>query len=276
MGIIRPAPKVDTAVFTNLDIAKSTIELCKELQQRIALSKVDRVLGMLHTQDPYMLKMKDRVRLIAYQNEPVLICGPTGTGKELLASACVSMAYSDDLREECPFVAINCGAIPKNLIQSMFFGHVAGAYTGAIKANAGLLQQAGRGIVFLDEIGELPLENQATLLRAIQEGEIYPVGSVKPVKIHCRFVAATKQPLSQMVEQGLFRDDLYARISVFRIYTTGLKDRPDDIPYIAAKLGYDKPLPDNSLEHIYKYNVRGIQAVIANMKVFGEWIPDNN
>ena len=275
--MIKPAkPKIDIASLLSLPIgAKVTqADLVKTLSSTLSQSRVERRLAMLHTQDPFMLRMINRIRTIAYNDCPVLITGPTGTGKELLASACVSSHYRESEDETYPFIDINCGALNVNLVESTFFGHVRGAFTGADKSTDGLLVQAGNGIVFLDEIGELPLVNQAALLRAIQENEIRPVGSANKIKIKCRFVAATKHDLSQRVEQGLFRDDLYARISIFRVRTTGLKERPDDIPYIAKKLNYEGTIPDSALPHIYKYNVRGLQAVIENMRLFNEWLPD--
>ncbi len=279
MAIIhrRSAQPGDTSIFNLVDIPKvltpaARSEYIKSLTAVANRSYVDRRLDMLHTQDPEMLELKAMIRLVAYRSEPVLITGPTGTGKELLASACVSPSFKES-SEKPIFVAENCGGINRELIQTRFFGAVKGAYTGADKDYPGLLQEAGNGVVFLDEIGDLPLENQSTLLRAIQENEIRPVGSIKTIKINCRFVAATKYDLESRVSEGTFREDLYARISVFRFRTSSLQERPDDIPYIASKLGWSDPLPPESISTIYKYNVRGLQRVIANLQVFGKFIP---
>lgn len=272
MTFIPARGRPDLSALLNLPLSSSPSENLTRLKRLANLTHVERRLAMLHSQDPFINSQKDRIRKLAHHPEPVLITGPTGTGKELLASACVSPSYRDS-ESECPFVAINCGSISRNLVESTFFGHVKGAFTGADTSTKGLLEKAGNGIIFLDEIGELPLPNQASLLRAIQENEIYPVGSTTTIKINCRFVAATKYTnMLDRIENGLFRDDLYARISTYRIHTTSLRDRPLDIPYISGKLGWTDPLPNNSLDHIYRYNVRGLQAVIANLKVFGEWI----
>jgi len=273
MKLIPARGRIDVDALLSTPLPSNSAEALKQVRSILNQSYVERRLNKLHTQDPFMIKMKDRIQRIAYTQEPVLITGPTGTGKELLASACVSASYRETAGD-CPFVAVNCGAINKNLIESTFFGSTKGSYTGADKNTDGLLVQAGAGIMFLDEIGDLPWESQAALLRAIQENEIRPVGSATTVQIKCRFVAATKYRLHELVEMGRFRDDLYARISIYRIRTTPLSERPLDIPYIAKRLGWDDPLPPESLDHIYRYNVRGIQAVIANLRVFGEWIGD--
>lgn len=273
MKIIPSQGRADVDALLSTPLPSNSSEALKQVRNLLNLSYVERRLNKLHTQDPYMMRMKDRIQRIAYTNEPVLITGPTGTGKELLASACVSESYRESAGE-CPFVSVNCGAINKNLIESTFFGSVKGSFTGADKNTDGLLVQAGSGIMFLDEIGDLPWESQAALLRAIQENEIRPVGSATTVRIRCRFVAATKYRLHQRVDEGKFRDDLYARISIYRIKTTPLSERPSDIPYITKKLGWHEELPPAAYSHIYKYNVRGIQAVIANLRAFGEWEGD--
>lgn len=271
---VTTTPIIRTAeeLFANITPGMTTAQVLTLLKTNVHLGHVDRKLMALHTQDQTMIRCKAWIKKIAYLEDPVLITGPTGTGKELLASACVSPSFTE--QQKPVFVAINCGAINPNLIESQFFGSVKGSYTGSVATSEGLLQKADGGVIFLDEIGDLPLTSQATLLRAIQEGEIYPVGATQPVKINCRFVAATKYDLEERVDQKLFRDDLYARISVFRIKTTPLQERPLDIPYIAEKwLKFTEPIPDHALPFIFKYNIRGLQAVVANLRAFGEFIP---
>lgn len=225
-------------------------------------SNIEAALMKFVTEDPAMLRVKAIIRLLYKRAEPVLITGPTGTGKELLAKALKEPGQ--------PFVAENCAALPENLAESIFFGHKKGAFTGAVEDHIGLLEQAGEGIIFLDEIGDMSLTLQAKLLRAIQENEIRKVGDVHTIDISCRFVAATKYDLEERVAQRLFREDLYARLFAYSVHVTGLKDRQADIPVITrAKLGnpdsYDQlpPFGERELDIIYKYNVRGIEALLA-------------
>lgn len=235
----------------------------QELLAKMTQSSVMDELDKWVTNDPAMLRIKTKICAIkdADLSVPVLITGPTGTGKELLARA---LRIIDQ-----PFLAINCGGLPRELVPSIFFGYRKGAFTGAAADQEGMLVAAKTGVVFLDEIAELPLDLQATLLRAIQESEIYPIGSVNPVKIRCRFVAATKHNLRELVEHNKFREDLFARLYTYEIRVSGLQSRPDDIPLIAKHLGWNNAIPDHVLPDIYKFNVRAIQTYIARMKTFG-------
>ena len=160
---------------------------------------------------------------------PILIEGESGVGKELIAKA----IQSDSERRSKPFVTVNCGAIPDNLVESILFGHEKGAFTGAAEKHVGKFVEANSGTLFLDEVGELPLESQVKLLRAIQEGEIDPVGSSKPIKVDFRLISATNKDLIQLVKDGKFREDLYYRLNVFPIRVPPLRDRKDDIPALA-------------------------------------------
>ncbi len=227
----------------------------------------EKALHLWWTQDPAMNRLKDKVRALCLHNKqyPVMITGPTGTGKEVIARA-FEKAGS-------PFVAVNCGGLTETLFQSIFFGHKKGSFTGANEDRNGLLAQAADGVIFLDEIAEMPMHLQATLLRAIQQNEIYQVGSVTPTPIRCRFIAATKRPLEQDVDEGKFRDDLFSRLRTFEFRITGLQDRPDDINYIAKNaFQWHEPITnENALRDIHKFNVRGIDAYIARMKVYGTY-----
>src|ERR1700744_254785 len=160
---------------------------------------------------------------------PILIEGESGGGKELIARA---IQGSSD-RSGRPFVTVNCGAIPENLIESILFGHEKGSFTGASDKHLGKFQEADGGTLFLDEIGELRLDMQVKLLRALQQGEVDPVGSKRPVKVDVRIISATNRDLAAMARDGQFREDLFYRLNVFPILVPPLRDRRDDIPALA-------------------------------------------
>ncbi len=162
----------------------------------------------------------------AASNIPILLEGQSGVGKEVMARAIQGFSA----RRSKPFVTVNCGAIPDNLVESILFGHEKGAFTGASEKHTGKFQEAHGGTLFLDEVGELPLDVQVKLLRAIQEGEVDPVGSSRPVKVDIRLISATNKNLIDQVKQGAFREDLYYRLNVFPIFLPALKDRQSDIP----------------------------------------------
>jgi len=160
---------------------------------------------------------------------PILIEGESGTGKELIARA---IQGSSD-RAGKPFVTVNCGAIPENLIESILFGHEKGSFTGAADKHLGKFQEADGGTLFLDEIGELRLDMQVKLLRALQEGEVDPVGAKRPVKVDVRIISATNRDLSDLTREGRFREDLFYRLNVFPIFIPPLRERRDDVPALA-------------------------------------------
>jgi transcriptional regulator with PAS, ATPase and Fis domain len=218
-------------------------------------------------------KMKDVINLsikYASSDRPVLITGETGVGKERIAR----LIHSESLRHEKPFIPINCSAIPENLIESEFFGNEKGAYTGATVKKEGLFYAANGGTLFLDEIGELPLTQQAKMLRVIQEGEIQPVGSSKCIKVDVRIVAATNSDLDKMRTSKRFRDDLYYRICVHPIFIAPLRDRTEDIVPLAnfilgkeIKLRGNKNLQidDQLIDAFCKYNWPGNVRELENI-----------
>jgi DNA-binding NtrC family response regulator len=165
----------------------------------------------------------------AASNIPVLIEGESGVGKELVARA----IQGESERAGRPLITVNCGAIPENLIESILFGHEKGSFTGAVDKRIGKFQEADGGTLFLDEVGELPLDAQVKLLRALQEGEIDPVGSKKAVKVNFRLISATNRDMIQQVKDGKFREDLYYRLNVFPIFVPPLRERIEDVPELA-------------------------------------------
>jgi transcriptional regulator with PAS, ATPase and Fis domain len=170
------------------------------------------------------------VERVAPFKSTVLVSGESGTGKELIARS----IHLQSPRATKPFVAVNCGAIPENLIEAELFGHVKGAYTGAISSREGYFEKAQSGTLFLDEIGDLPLSLQVKILRAIQEEEVTRVGDTRPIKLDLRIVTATNRNLENEVADGRFRADLYYRLNVVHILLPPLRDRRDDLPLLVA------------------------------------------
>jgi DNA-binding NtrC family response regulator len=164
-------------------------------------------------------------RRAAQSNIPVLIEGESGVGKEMIARA----IQGESDRRGKPFVAVNCGALPENLVESILFGHEKGAFTGATSKHIGKFQEANGGTLFLDEVAELPLDMQVKLLRALQEGEVDPVGARRPVRVNIRLISATNRNMIEMVKAGQFREDLYYRLHVFPIMVPPLRDRSEDV-----------------------------------------------
>jgi two-component system NtrC family response regulator len=200
-------------------------------QKQQLADEVDRLTGTagMVTANSAMAELLETALKVAGSEATVLVTGESGTGKEVLAR----LVHQHSPRREGPMVAVNCTAIPDNLIESELFGHVKGAFTGAISNRKGRFQTAAKGTLFLDEIGELKMDMQAKLLRAIQEREVEPVGSDRTEKIDVRIIAATNKDLSEEVASGNFREDLYYRLSVIPLHIPPLRERPEDIPALA-------------------------------------------
>jgi two-component system response regulator PilR (NtrC family) len=220
---------------------------------------------------PAIQRIFDLVDQVARTKTNVLICGESGTGKELVARA----IHERSPRSELPFVAINCGAIPENLLESELFGHVKGAFTGALHNKAGLFETADKGTLFLDEIGELTAALQVKILRAIQEKRIRRVGGTRDESVDVRIVAATNQCLEDEVAAGRFREDLYYRLNVIQITLPPLRDRLDDIPLLVRHFiekysreldrhveGMSDAALQRLLEHPFPGNVRELENVV--------------
>lgn len=187
--------------------------------------------GMLGRSEP-MRRLFDMVQRVASANGPVLIMGESGTGKELVARA----IHAECARADGPFVAINCAGIPAELMESELFGHVSGAFTGARQAREGLFMTARGGTLLLDEIGELPIDMQAKLLRVLEDGTLRPVGGNRELRPDVRVLAATHRDLESQVREGGFREDLFFRLETFQITVPPLRDRGEDIELLAARL----------------------------------------
>ncbi|TMQ51688.1 MAG: sigma-54-dependent Fis family transcriptional regulator [Candidatus Eisenbacteria bacterium] len=224
-----------------------------------------------------MTRVFKMVEKVADSEATIMIQGESGTGKELIARE----IHYRSRRATGPFVSINCGAIPRDLLESNLFGHVKGSFTGAVKDSPGLLQVAEGGTFFLDEVGETPLATQVKLLRALQEREIIPVGGTQPIKIDCRLVAATNADLDKEVAEGRFRADLFYRLNVIPIKLPSLRQRRDDIPLLIdhflrrhAQSGPAKTINKEAMELLMKYdwagNVRELENVIERALILDE------
>jgi two-component system response regulator FlrC len=185
--------------------------------------------GMPIAVDPESLSILALADRLAGSDIPVLITGPTGTGKEVLSR----FIHDRSSRHKGPFIAINCAAMPETMLEAMLFGHEKGSFTGASAAGEGFFRAAHGGTLLLDEIAEMPLALQAKLLRALQEGEVVPIGATRPVKVDVRIVACANRDLPSEVEDGRFRADLYYRLNVFPLALSALRERPQDIAAIA-------------------------------------------
>jgi len=226
--------------------------------------------GNIIGRSPEMDRLYRIIGKAAHSAHPVLILGESGTGKEMVARA---IHYSGPFRDK-PFVPVDCGSLVPTLIESELFGHVKGAFTGASHAKDGLLALAEGGTVFLDEIGELPLDLQSKLLRALQEKEIRPVGSTKQVPINLRIVAATNRDLEQAVGHGEFRRDLYFRLNVLSLRIPPLRERRQDVPFLVGAFlerlslasGRNLGLSDDGMKALVAYdwpgNVRELENCI--------------
>ena len=216
---------------------------------------------------------------VAASDVTVMVTGESGTGKELIARA----IYQNSLRSQKPYIAVNCAAIPENLIESELFGHEKGSFTGATSQRIGKFELCDTGTIFLDEIGDMALSTQTKILRALQEGEIQRVGSSDTIKVNVRMLAATNKPLEEMVKEKTFREDLYYRLNVVRIELPALRERMDDVPqlidFMLKRLARDskadtKSISPEALALLSKYawpgNVRELENLIYRSAVMAQ------
>jgi len=225
-------------------------------------------------ENPALLQCLAIAKKAAATQLPVLIEGESGTGKELMAR----MIHANSTCSRGPYLSVNCGAIAPNLLESELFGHVKGAFTGSVKDRKGKFESAENGTIFLDEIGELPAESQVKLLRVLENGDIQRVGSDEMITVNTRIVAATNRHLHEMVCNGLFREDLYYRLSVISLTLPPLRERKDEIPLLIdyfrteaaekinrAPVKLSPRLRDFLLEHSYKGNIRELRNIIYRL-----------
>lgn len=253
-----------------------------ESLNRIALqaAPIDAAFDHIVARSKSMLRLKQQAQVLAQKQVPVLVYGETGTGKELFARA----IHNAGPRAGMPFVAVNCGAIPADLIDSTLFGHKKGAFTGAVADRAGVFQQADGGTLFLDEFGELPPDAQVRLLRVLQEGTLTPVGASAERRVNVRVIAATHRDLMSDVVQGRFREDLFYRVAVGVLHLPPLREREGDLLLLADALLAGIALQDSELEgkklsaeaknivlkHAWPGNVRELQATLLRAALWSQ------
>ena len=249
------------------------------LQNELLLQKSQEIVGA----DFGLSRVMQLVHQVAPLSSPVLLTGETGVGKEVIANA----IHNFSTRKNGPFIKVNCGAIPETLIDSELFGHVKGAFTGAIEKRRGRFERAHKGTIFLDEIGELPAAAQLRLLRVLQEMEFEPVGSSKSVKVDIRVIAATNRNLGVLIKDGHFRQDLFFRLNVFPIHIPPLRERKCDIPALVQhlilkkyrKMGFQNypALANGALKSLNTYdwpgNVRELENAVEKAMIIGSGQP---
>lgn len=251
----------------DLEILRKLVNTALKLSERPPETKLLGLTG----ESPVMGQLRATIAKLARSQAPVYISGESGTGKELVAR----MLHEQGPRADQPFVPVNCGAIPQDLMESEFFGHKKGSFTGAVGDKEGLFQAAQGGTLFLDEVAELPLHMQVKLLRAIQEKAVRPVGTQTEVAVDVRILSATQKDLAKLVEEGKFRQDLFYRINVIQLNVPALRERPEDIPalveHVLEKLASDLRMGKSGLskealaalkDYAFPGNVRELENIL--------------
>lgn len=247
-------------------------------ETKILKKKLSQKLDMVGN-SPAIQEVKNTIEKVAPTDARVLITGPNGTGKELVAH----WLHAKSNRSQAPFIAVNCAAIPAELIESELFGHEKGAFTSAVKQRVGKFEQANGGTLFLDEIGDMSLSAQSKVLRALQEHKVTRVGGDKDIKVDVRVLAATNKDLKKAIEEGGFREDLYHRLSVILIQVPALKERVEDIPHLVEKFLADiaadygtakKDISSEAIKELQKFswtgNIRELRNVVERLVILGD------
>ena len=274
-----PKPFGADEVLLTIKKAEEREELRREVGRLRSEVRADRRFGEIVARSPEMVEALEVANKVAAHPSPVLLTGASGTGKELVAR----LIHRESPRADAPFVPVNCGAIPENLLESEFFGYVKGAFSGAEEDKAGLFEAADGGTLFLDEVAELPPSLQVKLLRVLQEGEVRRVGSTETRMVDVRIVAASNKDLEQAVEAGEFRDDLYYRLAVVPIHLPTLRSRTEEIPELVQHLlerhaerldveveGVDRDAMEILLEYPWPGNIRELENVLERAIVLSD------
>jgi DNA-binding NtrC family response regulator len=263
-------------MISKVRLERENTELKRALKQRYSFPNI---VG----KSERMMKILDLVAQVAASRATILITGETGTGKELIANA----IHAHSARSEHPFVPVHSGSVPPDLLESALFGHVKGAFTGAVASRKGYFEIANRGTIFFDEIGTISLETQTKLLRVIQEREFMPLGSTETIRVDVRIVAATNAELKKAVEEGKFREDLYYRLNVINLALPPLRDRKEDIPALVdhffvkyckenekyldqngrSTLSFEPEAMQILMDHLWPGNVRELENVVERAVV---------
>lgn len=255
----------------DLTVLRQLVDNALKLSKSNKTKKDRKTKDILLGSSALMKDIRSKINKVARSQAPVYISGESGSGKELVAK----LIHRQSPRQDAAFIAVNCGAIPDELMESEFFGHKKGSFTGAVSDKKGLFQAADGGSLFLDEVADLPLSLQVKLLRAIQEKKVRPIGEQKEIATNVRLLSATHKNLSKMVEEGGFRQDLYYRINVIELVTPSLRDRPSDIVEIAehllTKISIENKLPQPKLteqavnalkQYTFPGNVRELENIL--------------
>jgi two-component system response regulator AtoC len=274
-----PKPFSADEVLLTLKKAEERENLRREVGRLRDEVRADRRFGELVARSPAMMAALEMARKAAPHDSPVLLSGASGTGKELVAR----LIHQESRRNSAAFIPVNCGAIPETLLESEFFGHVKGAFTGADRERSGLFEAAHGGTLFLDEVGDLPQPLQVKLLRALQEGEVRKVGGTETAKVDVRVLSATNMDLEEAVSNGEFREDLYYRLAVIPIHLPPLASRREEVPELARHLldrhrsrmgvAVDSISPE-AMEYLLDYpwpgNVRELENILERAMVLAE------
>ncbi|MBL8889212.1 MAG: sigma-54-dependent Fis family transcriptional regulator [Planctomycetaceae bacterium] len=272
--------ELETALLRVAD-KLALVRQCRKLERQVEAQTAQKTTALVGSH-PTMQELQRIIQRVAPTNSTVLILGETGTGKELVARS----IHQQSTRAAQAFVAVNCGALPENLIESELFGHLKGAFTGADVDRLGLFEVANGGTLFLDEIGELPKAMQAKLLRVLESGEIRRVGEGQTRRVDCRIVCATHRDLPRMVQEGQFREDLMYRINTFQIQVPSLRQRRSDVPALAEALllrvrptaagqgsYFTEHVRERLQSHTWPGNVRELANVIEHASVMCDRLP---
>src|SRR5918994_78327 len=241
---------------------RNAIDRSRLADENRSLKRVVEVRHQIVGESPHLKKVMDAIRRAAPTNATVLITGESGVGKELVTRA----IHRNSLRSRDRFIQVNCAAIPDDLIESELFGHEKGSFTGATEKQIGKFEQADKGTIFLDEVGDMSLKTQAKVLRVLQEGEVERLGSARTIKVDVRVLAATNKNLEEAIQRGEFREDLYFRLNVIPIVVPPLRERRDDIPHLVQHFGKrtaeehnlkPKRFDPRAMEALQRYRWRG-------------------